>query len=56
MAQSVEHAALDLGVVSSNPMLGIEITMKNKIRLGIMSLLVFCLAFIIAQGLFVIVL
>ena len=26
LAQSVEHAALDLGIASSSPMLGVEIT------------------------------
>ena len=31
LSQSVEHATPDLGVMSSSPMLGIEITLKNKI-------------------------
>ena len=30
LAQSVEHATLDLGVVSSSPVLGVEITKKKK--------------------------
>ena len=30
LAQSVEHAAFDLKVVGLNPMLGVEITSKNK--------------------------
>ena len=31
MAQLVEHVTLDLGVVSSTPTLGIEITLGEKI-------------------------
>ena len=30
MAQSVEQVTLDLGVVSSHPTLGVEITLKKK--------------------------
>ena len=30
--QSVEHVTLDLGVVSSSPMLGVEITFKNRLK------------------------
>ena len=30
LAQSEEHVSLDLGVVSSSPMLGVEITLKIK--------------------------
>ena len=30
LAQLVEHATLDLGVVRLSPMLGIDITLKNK--------------------------
>jgi len=28
----VEHATLDLGVVSLNPMLGVEITLKKELK------------------------
>ena len=30
LAQSVEHATLDLGVMHSSAMLGVEITLKKK--------------------------
>jgi len=30
LAQSVEHATLDLGVMSSSPTLGTELTLKKK--------------------------
>ena len=30
LAQLVEHMTFDLGVVSSSPVLGIEITLKNE--------------------------
>ena len=32
LAQSEEHATLDLGVMSFNPALGIEINLKNKLQ------------------------
>ena len=32
MAQSVEHASLDLGVVSSSPILGVDPTCKIKFK------------------------
>ena len=31
LAQSVERVTLDLGVMSSGPMLGIELTLKKKV-------------------------
>lgn len=33
LAQSVEHAALDLEVMSSSPMLGIELILKKEIHM-----------------------
>lgn len=30
LAQPIEHATLDLGVMSSSPTLGVEMTLKNK--------------------------
>lgn len=32
LAQSTQHATLDLSVVSSKPALGVEFTLKNKLR------------------------
>ena len=31
LAQSIEHATVDLGVMSSSPRLGVEITTKKKL-------------------------
>ena len=38
IAQSVEHATLDLGIMSSSPTLGTEITLKKKFPRGKQSL------------------
>lgn len=44
LAQLVEHATLDLGVMGSSPVLGVEITSKNiyifflKVREGMIKL------------------
>ena len=32
VAQSEKHVILDLGVISSSPMSGVEITKKNKLK------------------------
>jgi len=32
LAPLVKHATLDLGVMSSSPMLGVELTLKKKMR------------------------
>lgn len=34
MAQSVEHMTQDLGVVSSSPKLGVELTEKKRKEIG----------------------
>ena len=32
LAQLVEHVTLDLGVVSSSPMLGVEVTLQKLLK------------------------